>query len=98
MADRYGSRWLAAIGFVIAILFLVLLRLVTHQSLHQVVLLCALLTLIGSSMNLVMIPLMAEITYVTKAKEKKKPRMFGKGGAYAQAYGLYFSSLREGRK
>lgn len=49
-------------------------------------------------MNLVMIPLMAEITYVTKAKEKKKPRMFGKGGAYAQAYGLYFSSLREERK
>jgi MFS family permease len=96
MADKYGPRWLAAIGFASALLFIVLLRLVTHHSLRQVVLLCVLLTLIGGSMNLAMIPLMAEITYVVKAKEKKAPRMFGKGGAYAQAYGLYFSSFAGG--
>ena len=96
MADKYGPRWLAAIGFVSALPFIVLLRLVTHHSLRQVVLLCVLLMLIGSSMNLAMIPLMAEITYVVKAKEKKTPRMFGKGGAYAQAYGLYFSSFAGG--
>jgi MFS family permease len=96
MADKYGPRWLAAIGFIIALPFIVLLRLVTHHSLRQVVLLCVLLTLIGSSMNLAMIPLMAEITYVVEAKEKKTPGMFGKGGAYAQAYGLYFSSFAGG--
>jgi len=96
MADKYGPRWLAAIGFVIALPFIVLLRLVTHQSLQQVVLLCVLLTLIGSSMNLAMIPLMAEITYVVEAEEKKTPGMFGKGGAYAQAYGLYFFSFAGG--
>lgn len=32
---------------------------------------------------------MAEITYVVEAKEKKRPGMFGHGGAYAQAYGLF---------
>jgi MFS family permease len=96
MADKYGPRWLAAIGFISALPFIVLLRLVTHHSLRQVVLLCVLLALIGSSMNLAMIPLMAEITYVVEAKEKKTPRMFGKGGAYAQAYGLYFSSFAGG--
>jgi hypothetical protein len=34
-------------------------------------------------MNLAMIPLMSEITYVIEVKEKKTPEMFGKGGAYA---------------
>jgi hypothetical protein len=83
MADKYGPRWLSAIGFITAVPSLVLLRVVAHQSLRQVVLLCALLTLLGSSMILVMIPLMAEITYVVEAKEKKKPGIFGKGGAHA---------------
>ena len=96
MADKYGPRWLSAIGFIITVPFLVLLRLVTHHSLQQVVLLCALLALIGSAMNLVMIPLMAEITYVVDAKEKKRPGIFGEGGAYAQAYGLYLSSWAGG--
>jgi MFS family permease len=41
-------------------------------------------------MILVMIFLMAEITYVVEAKEKKKSGIFSKGGAHAQAYGLYF--------
>lgn len=47
-------------------------------------------------MNLTIIPLMAEITYVVEAKEKKAPRIFSKGGAYTQIYGLYFSSFTGG--
>ena len=47
-------------------------------------------------MNLAMIPLMSEITYVVEVKEKKTPEMFGKGGAYAQIDGLYFSSFAGG--
>ena len=47
-------------------------------------------------MILVMISLMAEITYVVEVKEKKKPEIFGKGGAHAQAYGLYFFSFAGG--
>lgn len=96
MADKHGPRWIAAIGFVIALPSLVLLRLVTHFSLRQIVLFCALLALIGFGMNLVITTLMAEITYVVETKEKKKPGLFGKHGAYAQAYGLYFSSFAAG--
>jgi Na+/melibiose symporter-like transporter len=95
MADKYGPRWLSAVGFVTVVPFLVLLRLVTHHSLQQVALLCTLLTLLGCSMNLIMVPLMAEISYVVEAKEKKSG-MFGKGGAYAQAYGLFSSSFAAG--
>lgn len=36
-----------------------------------------------------MSPLMAEITYLVEAKERRRPGAFGRGGAYAQAYGLF---------
>jgi hypothetical protein len=49
-----------------------------------------LLVLLDISLTLVMGPLMAEIAYLVEAKERKIPGIFGKGGAYAQAYGLYF--------
>lgn len=90
VADKYGPRWLVAVGFATSLPFLVLLRLVTHDALQQIVLLCVLLVLLGISLMLVMGPLMAEIAYLVEAKEKKIPGIFGKGGAYAQAYGLYF--------
>jgi hypothetical protein len=41
-------------------------------------------------MNLTIIPLMAEITHVVEAKEKKKSEIFGNSGAYTQAYRIYF--------
>jgi MFS family permease len=90
VADKYGPRWLVAVGFITSLPFLVLLRLVTHDSLQQIILLCVLLVLLGMSLTLIMGPLMAEIAYLVEAKEKKIPGTFGKGGAYAQAYGLYF--------
>lgn len=85
-SDRYGPRWLSVVGFILAIPFWVLLRLVTHDSLGQKVLFCALLSLIGVALTLVMAPLMAEVTYVVEAKEKETPGIFGPNGAYAQAY------------
>jgi len=88
-SDKYGPRWPATLGFITGLPFLVLLRLVTHDSIGQKVLLCALLALIGVSLNLMMPPLMAEITYVVEAKEKKTPGLFGRSGAYAQAYALF---------
>lgn len=89
LSDTSGPRWLAAGGFVLACPFLVLLRLVDHDSMGQKVLLCALLALLGAALTMVMTPLLAEITYVVEAKEKKNPAAFGAGGAYAQAYGLF---------
>ena len=96
MSDKYGPRWLATVGFLLACPFLVLLRLVDHNSLNQKVLLGALLALIGGSLTLVMTPLMAEITYVVQAKEKKNPGAYGEKGAYAQAYGLFNTAFAGG--
>jgi MFS family permease len=90
MADKYGPRWLIAVGFTISLPCLILLRLITRDALQQIVLLCVLLVLLGISLTLVIGPLMAEIAYVVEAKEKKIPETFRKGGAYAQAYRLYF--------
>lgn len=94
--DEYGPRWFATAGFLLACPFLILLRLITHNSLSQIVLLCAVLALLGLSLTLCMPPLMAEVTYVVEAKEKKNPGLFGKQGAYAQAYGLFNTAFATG--
>ncbi|KAG4436742.1 hypothetical protein IFR05_007760 [Cadophora sp. M221] len=95
-SDKYGPRWLIVTGFMLAVPFWVLLRLVTHDSLGQKVLLCALLFLIGITLTLVNAPLMAEITYVVEAKERESPGRFGPSGAYAQAYGLFVTAFAAG--
>lgn len=89
-SDKHGPRWFAVSGFVLACPFLILLRLVDHNSLEQKVLLCALLALIGVALTLCLVPLMAEITYAVEAKAARHPPgFFGKNGAYAQAYSLF---------
>ncbi|KAL1302671.1 hypothetical protein AAFC00_003035 [Neodothiora populina] len=96
-ADKYGTRWLGTAGFILAIPPLILLRLVDHDSIRQKVLLCALLVLIGVTLDMILVPLMAEITYAVEAKAAKRPPgYFGKGGAYAQAYGLFNMSFAAG--
>jgi MFS family permease len=87
--DKYGPRWFAVAGFLFFTPIEVLLRLVTHDTIGQKVLLCTLLTLIGVALNFSTPPLMVEITYVVEQKERDNPGLFGKKGAYAQAYGLF---------
>jgi len=96
VADRYGARWLTVTGFVIAVPFWLLLRLVTYDSLSQKVLFCALLFLIGVSLTLVLPPLMAEVSYIIEAKEKQHPGIYGPSGAFAQAYGLLIAAFSAG--
>jgi len=95
-ADKWGARYLAVGGFLIATPFLALLRLVTHNSLGQKAVLCVLLAGIGFSVNLTLMPLMAEIAYIVDAKEKERPGSFGRNGAYAQAYGLFNTAYAAG--
>lgn len=49
LADKYGPRWFTVAGFIIGLPFLVLLRLVDHDSIRQKVLLCALLVFVGKT-------------------------------------------------
>ncbi|WPH04824.1 Hypothetical protein R9X50_00772100 [Acrodontium crateriforme] len=90
LSDKHGPRWYAAIGFAIGCPPLILLRLVHENTINHKVLLCALLALVGLSLDLALVPLMAEITYAVDAKAKRHPPgYFGKNGAYAQAYSLF---------
>jgi MFS family permease len=90
LSDARGPKVPTAAGFVLAIPFLVLLRLVDYDSIKQKVLLCALLLFYGLSTTMCLMPLMAEISLVVEAKEAAKPKgYYGKQGAYAQAYGLF---------
>ncbi|KAF2751370.1 MFS general substrate transporter [Sporormia fimetaria CBS 119925] len=93
VADRFGGRYPASTGFLLATIPLVCLRFVDQNTLNDKVLLCALLALIGLTLDFTFPPLLAEITHVVDQKEKKmiasgKPG-YGKGGAYAQAYALF---------
>ncbi|MCJ1270378.1 hypothetical protein MMC22_010275 [Lobaria immixta] len=88
-ADRYGARLLIAGGFLLAMPFYVLLRLVTHKAIGQEILLCAILVPIGIGIALVSAPVFTEIVHIVYAKERQNPGAFGAGGATAQAYGLF---------
>ncbi|TKA33326.1 hypothetical protein B0A50_00879 [Salinomyces thailandicus] len=88
--DKFGPRWFATVGFIACCPFIILLRLVDHNSLQQKVLLCALLALFGLGQTITLTPMMAEIAYAVDAKARTRPPgFFGKNGAYAQAYSLF---------
>ena len=88
-SDKKGPRVPTTLGFLLAIPFLVLLRLVDHESMRQKVLLCALLACLGLALSIALTPILAEIAYVVGHKEKSHPGAFGGKGAYAMAYGLF---------
>ncbi|KAF2246643.1 MFS transporter-like protein [Trematosphaeria pertusa] len=93
LADRIGGRYPASIGFLLACPPLVCLRYIDSNTLNDKVLICVLLALVGLTLSLTFPPFMAEISAVVEAKERKmlangEPG-YGKGGAYAQAYGLF---------
>jgi MFS family permease len=100
LADRYGGRYLATTGFLFTLPPLVCLRYIQSNTMHDKVLLCALLALIGLFLTLTFPPIMAEISAVVEAKEKKMlangEKGYGKGGAYAQAYALFNMAFAAG--
>lgn len=81
LGDRYGAKWPATLGFLLATPAFVCLRFVTHNSLAQKVLLCALLAIVGLALTCVLVPMMGEIAAAVAAREGDK--------AYAQGYGLF---------
>lgn len=88
--DKYpGSpRFLAAGAFICAVPVAVLLRLVSENTMHHKVILCALLALLGLCLAVAMPPLVTEVFHAVKEKEDKSPDSFGRGGAVALAFGL----------
>ena len=88
--DKYPKsiRYFTATAFLSAVPVMVLLRLVTDNSMQHKILLCALLALVGLCFAVAMPPLVAETFHAVKEKEDETPGIFGRGGAMALAFGL----------
>jgi len=88
--DRYPQtpRYLTAAGFLCIVPVATLLRLVKENTMHDKIVLCALLALLGCCIALVMTPIVTEVFHAVKEKEDKAPNIFGRGGAMALAFGL----------
>ncbi|KAF2663519.1 MFS transporter [Microthyrium microscopicum] len=86
-SDRFGPKWISTAGFLLAVPVETLFRLVKYNTLSQKVLLVALLALLGVATDLIITPIMAEITCIVEKKSRQGE--FGAKGAYAQAYGLF---------
>ena len=67
---------------------MVLLRLITQNSMRHKILLCALLALLGLCFSVVNPSLCAEVFHAVKQKQDQTPGVFGRGGAMALAFGL----------
>ncbi|PYI11535.1 MFS transporter [Aspergillus sclerotiicarbonarius CBS 121057] len=96
--DKYPNtrRYMAAGALFTTVPLLVLLRLVTHNSMGQKVLLCALLALVGFCIASLMPPLLVEASYIVGEKEAQNPNIFGKGGAMALSYGILNAAFAAG--
>jgi MFS family permease len=93
LCDKYGGRYFVVAGFLGACPPLVCLRFVDENTISDKVLLCALLAVTDLFLAITLAPVMAEISAVAEAKEKKMLANgrtgFGPGGAFAQAYALF---------
>ncbi|KAK2595592.1 hypothetical protein QQS21_006704 [Conoideocrella luteorostrata] len=84
LCDRYGLRWLSAIGFALYTPFLICLRFVSENSLSHKIILCGLLAGVGVGVAFTFGPVTAEITYAVEE------RFQGRGAKpIALAYALY---------
>jgi MFS family permease len=93
LVDRHprSSRFLISGAFICATAPAVFLRLITTNSLHNKILLCALLTLLGLCLAIANTPLMLEVFLAVKAKEATLSGgqlNANRGGAVAFAFGL----------
>ncbi|KAL4749154.1 hypothetical protein BDW72DRAFT_204983 [Aspergillus terricola var. indicus] len=96
--DNYPSsrRYVAGGAFFATVPVLVCLRFVMTDSIHDMILLCALLALVGLCIAAMFSIILVEISYVVQEKEDANPGVWGKGGAMALAYGVSNSAWAGG--
>ena len=89
--DTRGTKGVTLLGVILEIPFALLLILpnATSPRAGQVALMCVILALNGAATALVFPASMIEIAHVVEREEKRRPGLFGKQGAYAQAYALF---------
>lgn len=96
LTDRFGAKWPAACGFLIAIPSLILLRLVARGTKLPFLKLAILLFFVGLAFALAMPPLRVEVSKVVEVMERESPGIFGPYGAFSQAYGLMNTAIAAG--
>ncbi|KAL9602561.1 MAG: hypothetical protein Q9219_001705 [cf. Caloplaca sp. 3 TL-2023] len=96
LADRYGAKWPAAVGFAVSIPSLMLLTTVAAGTAKPFLKLVILLSGVGIGMSLASTPLRAEASKVVDVFERDTPGVFGPQGAYSQAYGLTLAAIAAG--
>ncbi|KAG9757187.1 MFS general substrate transporter, partial [Aureobasidium melanogenum] len=89
VTDRYQVRLPCVVGFALAALSFVLLRLVTADTLKDKIVLCCLVAIVGLALTFVLIPLMTDIIHAVNSMEAKGQLDSCTGGAYGQAYALF---------
>lgn len=89
VSDRFGSKYIISIGFLLLAPCMILLRLPTHKSKDQIVLFVALLALVGFFIMSVASPILGEMTMSVLEVEARHPGIFGKNKGFGQAYGLF---------
>ena len=94
--DKYGPKLPAILGLTLMIPALFSLRFATCESDLPFLKLILLLSLIGTAFSQVMTPLQTEVSATVKEIERSSPGIFGKYGAYSQAYGLMNSAFALG--
>ncbi|KAL4787942.1 major facilitator superfamily domain-containing protein [Aspergillus varians] len=87
--DRYGSRRIALLGFILDVPVFFLLQLVTEDTTRDQIILYVLLFFAGLAAALKTVSLMVEVCHVVEEKERVCPGLFGDKGGTAQAYGLF---------
>lgn len=88
--DRYprSPRYLTSGAFLCAVPLATLLRVVKENTMHDKIILCTLLALLGCCIAVAMTPIVAEVFHAVKEREDRTPNIFGRGGAMALAFGL----------
>jgi len=87
--DRYGTKWVAALGYAYLVIPLTLLRLPGAEPLEtQVALYASLLGLTGVGLAAIGSPSIVEAGLVVDKYYKRNPEFFGENGPYAQLYGM----------
>jgi MFS family permease len=97
LTDRFGGRWFSFLSFLFMAPSLILLRLVEDNSIGHKIMLCTLLTCIGSCSTLALEPLFAEITKVAdevhaSSLGRSQPRQ----NSYLEAYALFSTAWGAG--
>ncbi|KAJ5312358.1 hypothetical protein PENANT_c011G05028 [Penicillium antarcticum] len=88
LSDRYGVRFVAAIGFIFAGVATILLALVRHNTATNHIMACVLLLFVGIGLNASLTPLATEIPRIVKDLQDERPDIYGHKSAVAEGYML----------